>query len=252
MRRDPITDHESDLITDLPTSPSAGQVIGTTFIDAYTGEHHTLFLATGELTPRQVAREVGLSPYSGSNVHLLDSRGKMKRINLDDQINVSGSQFKLILSPPNFSAQFLFNDQKFESFCRYVSGSELATIIGGNLEETEIWCEWHSGKKKQRVLAETVIDLLDGNLKRIFDHRQVKQNITIIVNGRRRFISSYEICFEDLTRFAFDGNSSANQTIYTVTYLNGPPDSLEGSLIDGECVSITEGMIFNVTQTDKS
>jgi Multiubiquitin len=40
--------------------------------------------------------------------------------------------------------------------------------------------------------------------------------------------------------------------MFTVTYRRGEGNKPEGTLVEGETVKVKEGMIFNVTATDKS
>jgi hypothetical protein len=44
----------------------------------------------------------------------------------------------------------------------------------------------------------------------------------------------------------------AARIIYTVTYRKGDGHKPEGTLTEGERVKVKDGMIFNVTATDKS
>ena len=48
------------------------------------------------------------------------------------------------------------------------------------------------------------------------------------------------------------GLPSGPNTIFTVTYRRGEGKKPEGTLVDGESVKVKDGMIFNVTATNKS
>lgn len=75
---------------------------------------------------------------------------------------------------------------------------------------------------------------------------------TIIVNGREKPVSEKELCFMDIVKLAFGTITAGANTIYTMTFKRGMGKKHEGSLVDGDCVRIKPGMIFNVTATDKS
>lgn len=78
-------------------------------------------------------------------------------------------------------------------------------------------------------------------------------NLTIVVNGReKRVASAREITFTELIALAFGEAPASGMTSYTVTYTRGPWSSPEGSLVAGGDVRVDEGMVFNVTRTDKS
>lgn len=76
-------------------------------------------------------------------------------------------------------------------------------------------------------------------------HKQV----IIIVNGREKKVAKEEISFAEVVELA--GLPSTPNTIFTVTYRRGHGNK-EGTLVEGESVKVKEGMIFNVTATDKS
>jgi hypothetical protein len=75
---------------------------------------------------------------------------------------------------------------------------------------------------------------------------------TIIVNGRQKVVTVKELSFSDIVALAFDNPSTGPTTVYTITYRRGHGDKPEGTLSEGQTVKIKEGMIFNVTATNKS
>ena len=78
------------------------------------------------------------------------------------------------------------------------------------------------------------------------------KGFTIIINGRKKHVKRHEICFDRLVELAFGDVPCSGNTIFTVTYTNGPCSSPEGVLVEGECVHIQNGTVFNVARTDKS
>jgi hypothetical protein len=74
----------------------------------------------------------------------------------------------------------------------------------------------------------------------------------IIVNGQEMSATGKELTFEQVVDLAFPGLPQGAGRMYTVTYRRGDGNKPEGSLVAGELVKIKEGMIFNVTPTDKS
>lgn len=76
---------------------------------------------------------------------------------------------------------------------------------------------------------------------------------TIIVNGRQRQVTAKEMSYAEIVNLAFDNNPpSGPYIVITVTYRRGEGNKPEGDLLPGETVKIKDGMIFNVTATDKS
>ncbi len=85
-----------------------------------------------------------------------------------------------------------------------------------------------------------------------------KETVTIVVNGRERVIPSSELSsdgelsFKQVVILAFDPPPSGPDIVFTVSYRNGggrPPD---GRLVAGRSVKVQDGMVFNVSFTDKS
>lgn len=73
---------------------------------------------------------------------------------------------------------------------------------------------------------------------------------TIIVNGREKTVMANKMSFTEIVALA-DLPTGPNY-VYTITYRRGHGDKPDGTLVEGEIVRIKEGMIFNVTATDKS
>jgi len=79
-----------------------------------------------------------------------------------------------------------------------------------------------------------------------------RQEVTIIVNGRQKEVTARELSFADIIKLAFDNPPSGPNVLFTVTYRRGSGDKPEGTLVEGQTVKVRDGMIFNVTATDKS
>jgi len=80
-----------------------------------------------------------------------------------------------------------------------------------------------------------------------------KKTVTIIVNGRPRELpKKEELTFAEVVDIAFPGQTQGGFICFTVTYKRGQAGKREGTLVEGEAVKIKDGMIFNVTRTDKS
>ena len=78
------------------------------------------------------------------------------------------------------------------------------------------------------------------------------KELTIIVNGRQKVVTEKELSFGEIAALAFDNPPTGPNIVFTVTFRRGQGNKPEGSLVDGETVKVKDGMIFNVTATDKS
>jgi hypothetical protein len=83
------------------------------------------------------------------------------------------------------------------------------------------------------------------------NHEHAKA-ITIIVNGRPKLVTKKELSFEEIVALAFETPSTGGNTIFTVTYRKGEGNKPEGTLTTGHTIKVKDGMVFNVTSTDKS
>lgn len=79
------------------------------------------------------------------------------------------------------------------------------------------------------------------------DHNKV---YSIVVNGRQREVTEHKLSYQQVVKLAFSDDQPDQNTIYTVAYAN--PHGKDGTLTDGQDVNIKEGMVFNVSKTNRS
>lgn len=79
------------------------------------------------------------------------------------------------------------------------------------------------------------------------------KELTVVINGRERTVTSKELTFEEVVALAYDNNPPTGPNwFFTVTFRRGHGDKPEGSLTEGESLKLKDGMIINVRATDKS
>lgn len=76
--------------------------------------------------------------------------------------------------------------------------------------------------------------------------------VTIVVNGREHSVRKADITFDEVVALAFETPPTGPNVMITITYRRGHGDKPEGTLEAGGAVKVKDGMIFNVTATDKS
>jgi len=74
----------------------------------------------------------------------------------------------------------------------------------------------------------------------------------IIVNGQKKVVTTRKVSFDEIVKLAFPTPPTGANILYTVSYEDGPRVNPQGSLKEGQSVFVKNGMIFNVTATDKS
>ena len=79
-----------------------------------------------------------------------------------------------------------------------------------------------------------------------------KKEISIIVNGREKTVSTKELSFQDVVDLAFEDPPTGEFICFTITFTRGDGNKPEGTLVKGDTLKVKKGMIINVTSTDKS
>ena len=83
-------------------------------------------------------------------------------------------------------------------------------------------------------------------------HHEKKEK-TIIVNGHPKIWADKDISYTQVISLAYDGKPpSGPDVVFTVTYRKGEDRKKEGTMIEGDTVHVKDGMVFNVTATNKS
>jgi len=83
-------------------------------------------------------------------------------------------------------------------------------------------------------------------------HSGKAKTYRIIVNGQEKTVPTKTVSYEQIVTLAFPNPVTGPNIIYTVGYEDGPHKNPSGSLMPGGKVRVKDGMIFDVTPTDKS
>lgn len=77
--------------------------------------------------------------------------------------------------------------------------------------------------------------------------------VTIIIDGTPHEWTEKEISYEQVVNLAYDNNPPTGENVLiTVGYHRGHGDKPEGDLDPGKSVIVKDGMVFDVTATDRS
>lgn len=76
--------------------------------------------------------------------------------------------------------------------------------------------------------------------------------LEIIINGQKVEVNEKRLSFKQVVILAFPNAQFGPNIVYTVTYKDGPRPNPKGVMVEGDVVKIKNGMVFNVTRTDKS
>lgn len=78
-----------------------------------------------------------------------------------------------------------------------------------------------------------------------------ERKFEIIVNGKPKPWREDTISYSQVVDLAFPPPHKPTE-VFTVQYSHGPKDYPQGTMVEGQSVTIKSGMIFDVTRTDKS
>ena len=84
------------------------------------------------------------------------------------------------------------------------------------------------------------------------EHFYSQKDYRIVVNAREVLVKSRHLSYDEVVALAFNPVPTGPDVIFTVTYRKGPRQNPKGTLAPGESVVIKNGMIFVVTQTNRS
>ena len=84
------------------------------------------------------------------------------------------------------------------------------------------------------------------------EHFYSQKDYRIVVNAREVFVESRRLSYDQVVSLVFNPVPVGPDIIFTVTYRKGPRQNPKGTLAPGESVVIKNGMIFVVTQTNRS
>jgi hypothetical protein len=85
------------------------------------------------------------------------------------------------------------------------------------------------------------------------DGKGKDKTVTVIINGREQDVPKHDdLTFDALIAYAYDNPPTGEFICWTITYRKGHGNKPEGTVTEGSSVKPKEGMVFNVTYTDKS
>ena len=78
-----------------------------------------------------------------------------------------------------------------------------------------------------------------------------KQKFAIIVNTRTKEWNGEFITYREVVDLAYPPPHKPTE-VFTVQYMDGPPQNPQGSLVEGHKVRVKDEMVFIVDRTDRS
>lgn len=79
-----------------------------------------------------------------------------------------------------------------------------------------------------------------------------EKQFAIIVNAQEVTVTSHRLSFDEVVRLAFGADAENPDKSFTVTYRKSAESKHDGTLVEGQSVTIKEGTVFNVSSTTRS
>jgi len=84
------------------------------------------------------------------------------------------------------------------------------------------------------------------------EHFYSQKVFSIVVNAQKREVAEPKLSFAEVVKLAFPIPPEGQNIMFTIKYRKGPGVNPRGSLLEGQSVRVKNGMIFDVTPTDRS
>lgn len=210
----------------------------------------TYLMADRKVNGRQLVRAFGKRNTDEFIVLQMLPDGATEEIRLEELVDLENPGVeKFIIGKSSETYRLVLDGLRIEWFEKYVTVRTLIVLAQKDPDDVNLIMEL-SDQPDAVIENDQVVDLSTKGLERFFT-RSIKSR-KIIVNGREKITEQRDLSFTDLVNMAFENPPSGENVCFTVTYRNGHPSKPEGSLIEGQSVRVKEGMVFNVTSTDKS
>lgn len=197
---------------------------------------------------RDIRAAAGLNPASAFVLIQVRERGSTS-IGLDDKVQLNHGKtaiFRAFESDRIYT--FTLDERSWEWGSETILETELRQY-GEVPDDEDIVLD----KDRDEVVAHgAAINLGGQGVEQFVTRKAPPRQVEIRVNGRKRVVDPGLISYDAVVKLAFPDAQPNPDVIYTVGFRHGPPSRPEGSLVAGQSVEVREGMVFNVTPTNRS
>lgn len=201
------------------------------------------------VTGSQILIAAGASPASEFLVFQVLSDGALEVLRPEEAVDLRNVEVeKFIVFQSDRSFRIFLNEQAIDWGAARISGATIKKLAGVQINSFEVWFDVAGGRDRQ-IDDKELVDLTTPGAERFITR---KISITIKVNSRRREVGHRILTYWDVVKLAYPDAVPSDQVIYSIDYGSGPHQNPNGSMVEGQTVTVKEGMKFYVTPTDKS
>ena len=200
-------------------------------------------------TGRQILTAAGFRDTPEHLLFLIAPNGLLQELGPDQTVDLRNAGVERFLEfRSDRSFRFELDDHVIEWGATRISGLTLKKLAGVDSATYAVWLDAR-GTEDRLIGDAELFDLSAPGVERFYT---ALRKITVRVNTRPHVVHSESLSFEQVVLLAFADAATTDIRVYTVTYKRGPASNPEGTLVEGHSVFIKDGMLFNVTFTDKS
>ncbi|MEZ5606258.1 MAG: multiubiquitin domain-containing protein [Burkholderiaceae bacterium] len=201
------------------------------------------------VTGSQILAAAGARPASDFLVFQVLRDGALEVVRPEETVDLrSAGAEKFLVFRSDRSFRFFLDERAFDWGASHISGGTIKRLAGVPAEATDVWLDAAGGN--DRVIENReMVDLTQPGAER-FVTRPIQ--IRIKVNSRDRTVDHRVLTYWEVVKLAYPEAVPSDQIIYSIDYASGPHQNPNGSLVEGQSVTVKEGMKFYVTPTDKS
>lgn len=197
----------------------------------------------------QILAVAGARPASDFLVFQVLRDGVLELVRPDQAVDLrSAGAEKFLVFRSDRTFRFFLDERAFDWGASHISGGTIKRLAGVPGESNDVWLDAAGGT--DRVIEDKeMVDLAQPGAER-FVTRPI--SIKIKVNSRERVVDRRVLTYWEVVKLAYPEAEPSELVIYSIDYASGPRQNPNGSLVEGQSVSVKEGMKFYVTPTDKS
>lgn len=200
-------------------------------------------------TGAQILEVAGITNLVDYVAYRILQGGLLEELRPDEPTDLRDSGVeRFIVFRTDRSFRFLLNGRSFDWGAPHITGLTLKKLAGVDLASMAVWLEI-PGSAERPIGDQEFVNLAEPGVERFLTRAR---EYRIFVNTRPKEVFTPTLDFWEVVKLAFPQAVPNATTYYTITYKRGPKTNPEGSLVAGETVHIKDGMLFNVTATDKS
>ncbi|MDA4848620.1 multiubiquitin domain-containing protein [Hoeflea poritis] len=200
------------------------------------------------LTGRDILAIANFRPASDFTTVVFAGQGT-QAIGLDETYEIADTlppQFRVFKGDRLFRA--VLNEREIVWGEKAISAADLR-IIGDFSDDQDLYFD----SDGDRVIEDDeVLSLRRDGVERFRSGDPHDQTVDIILNGEITAVEKGRLSFSELAKLAFPKLFGRDLICFTVSFTRGPKRRREGVLLEGDKIRIVEGMVFNVSATDKS